>query len=96
MKKEKKTEKKKEKKEVIEEIKEKKKKKKAKRSKKYGIHVKAKKKTAVARATIKRGSGKIKINKKLLSLIKPKYLNEFISLLDTETSWSTSGNCEYK
>ncbi|MFH1544510.1 MAG: 30S ribosomal protein S9 [archaeon] len=56
----------------------KKKKKKVKKSKKYGIHVKAKKKEAVARATIKTGNGKIRINKRSIELIQPKYLNEFI------------------
>lgn len=68
-----------EKKEELEEIvKVKKKKKKVKKSKKYGIHVKAKKKEAVARATIKTGKGKIRINKRSIELIQPRHLNEFI------------------
>jgi small subunit ribosomal protein S9 len=54
-----------------------KKKKSVKRSKTV-IMSKAKKKTAVARATIKKGKGKITINKKRLELIEPYYVREFI------------------
>ncbi len=43
-----------------------------------GIHVKAKKKTSSARAVIKTGKGIIKINKKSLEIIKPKYVKMLI------------------
>ncbi len=43
------------------------------------IDTKAKKKEAVARAVIKKGNGKIKINKRDLSLVTPYYVNELIS-----------------
>lgn len=43
------------------------------------IDTKAKKKEAVARAVVKKGTGKIKINKKDISIIAPYYVNELIS-----------------
>lgn len=49
-----------------------------KRKRKTGLNSKAKKKEAVARAVIKKGTGKIKINKRDLSLFEPHYLQEFI------------------
>jgi small subunit ribosomal protein S9 len=55
-----------------------KKKKKMKKSKKYGIKTKAKKKMAVARATIKRGKGKILVNKRPIEFIEPRYVNEMV------------------
>ena len=51
---------------------------KKKRKRKTGINVKAKKKMAVARAVIKKGGGKVKINKKGIELISPKYLRQFV------------------
>lgn len=57
-----------------------KRKRRGKKVKKRGvIDTKAKKKRAVARAVIKKGSGKIKINKKSLKHIGPYYINEFIT-----------------
>ncbi len=53
--------------------------KKKKKKGKTGMNSKAKKKQAVARATIKKGSGKIKINKRALELQEPTYLKQFIS-----------------
>jgi|SRR3989344_15967 len=55
-----------------------KKKKKAVKSKKHGIRVKAKKKTSIARATIKTGKGRITINHRPISIIEPKYIKELI------------------
>ncbi len=53
--------------------------KKAKKKKsKFGIMVKSKKKSAVARATIKNGTGKIKINNRLVETINSKYARDFI------------------
>lgn len=52
--------------------------KKKKKSRKTGITSKAKKKAAVARAVIKRGSGKVTINKRDLSLIEPKQIYSLI------------------
>lgn len=49
-----------------------------KKSRARGITTKAKKKTAVARAVIKRGSGKVRINKRSLALVEPTYVREFI------------------
>ena len=43
------------------------------------IDTKAKKKEAVARAVIKKGTGKIKINKRDISLVTPYYVNQLIS-----------------
>jgi small subunit ribosomal protein S9 len=43
-----------------------------------GIQVKAKKKTAVARAVIREGTGKIKINKLNVETKQEKYIKEFI------------------
>ncbi|MFH0715048.1 MAG: 30S ribosomal protein S9 [Candidatus Diapherotrites archaeon] len=51
---------------------------KKKRRKAKGIITKAKKKTAVARAQIKAGKGKITINKMNLKLFTPEYVREFI------------------
>jgi len=51
----------------------------AKKGKKLGITSKAKKKTAVARASIRKGKGRVKINKKSLETIEPKYLRMFIA-----------------
>ncbi len=53
-------------------------KKKKKKSRKTGLNVKAKKKTAVARAVVKKGSGKVKINRMDLKRIRPEYLRKFI------------------
>jgi small subunit ribosomal protein S9 len=49
-----------------------------KRKGKKGITTKSKKKTAVARATIKKGTGKIRINKKPITSISPKALQELV------------------
>lgn len=43
------------------------------------IDTKAKKKEAVARAVVKKGTGKIKINKRDISVVTPYYVNELIS-----------------
>ena len=51
---------------------------KKKRKRKTGLNVKAKKKRAAARAVVKKGSGKIKVNKRDLGLFEPRYLKEFI------------------
>ncbi len=50
-----------------------------KKKKGKGTDTKAKKKTGSARATIKRGSGRVWINKRLLETIQPRYLRMFIS-----------------
>jgi small subunit ribosomal protein S9 len=50
----------------------------SKKKRKTGLNSKAKKKQAVARAVVKKGSGKIKINKRDLSLFEPAYLRQFI------------------
>lgn len=47
-------------------------------TKKKGITSKAKKKTASARAVIKKGSGKVTINKVNLECIEPRYIRHFI------------------
>lgn len=52
--------------------------KKKKKSRRHGITAKAKKKCAVARAVIKRGKGKVTINKRDISLIEPGYVRNFI------------------
>ncbi len=52
---------------------------KKKHKRKTGLNVKAKKKTAVARATVRKGSGKIKINRRLLQLFESNYVRQFIS-----------------
>jgi small subunit ribosomal protein S9 len=57
---------------------EEKKKRKKKKLKIKAIHTKAKKKTAVARASLKKGTGKFRVNKLALKLIKPYYLLEFV------------------
>ncbi len=44
-----------------------------------GIDTKAKKKTCSARASIKKGTGKIRINKRALETFEPKYRRVFIS-----------------
>ncbi len=49
-----------------------------KRKRKTRINSKAKKKEAVARAVIRKGSGKIKVNKRNLSLFEPKQIKSFI------------------
>ena len=46
--------------------------------KKKGVTSKAKKKEAVANAVIKKGTGKVRINKKLLETIEPRYVQEMI------------------
>ncbi len=51
---------------------------KKKRKRKTGINSKAKKKEAVARAVIRKGTGKIKINKRDISLFEPKQVRAFI------------------
>ncbi|MBI2597807.1 MAG: 30S ribosomal protein S9, partial [Candidatus Diapherotrites archaeon] len=50
----------------------------AKKKKRKGITTKAKKKTAVARAVIRKGSGIVRINQRNLESVTPKYLYEFI------------------
>ncbi len=52
--------------------------KKKKHKRKTGINSKAKKKAAVARATIKKGSGRVKINKRSVWLFQPAYLKQFV------------------
>ena len=47
-------------------------------AKKAGLTVKAKKKTAVARAVVKKGTGKIKINKKTIDSTYTGYLRSFV------------------
>ena len=47
-----------------------------KRKRKTGLNSKAKKKEAVARAVIKKGTGKIKVNKRDLSLFEPHYFDK--------------------
>jgi small subunit ribosomal protein S9 len=54
------------------------KKRKRKKLKVKAIHTKAKKKTAVARASLKKGTGKYRVNKRALKLFEPFYLLEFI------------------
>lgn len=51
---------------------------KKKKKRKTGLNVKAKKKRAAARAVVKKGTGKVKVNKRGLSLFEPRYLREFI------------------
>jgi len=51
---------------------------KKKRKRKTGLNSKAKKKEAVARAVIKKGTGKIKINKRDISIFEPKQVKAFI------------------
>lgn len=52
--------------------------KKKKHKRKTGLNTKAKKKMAVARATIKKGAGRVKINKRDISLFQPPYLRRLI------------------
>ncbi|MDO8627392.1 MAG: 30S ribosomal protein S9 [Candidatus Diapherotrites archaeon] len=47
-------------------------------SKVKGVYAKAKKKTASASAIIKKGVGRITINKRNIKLINPRYLYEFV------------------
>ncbi len=49
-----------------------------KKKRKTGFNSKAKRKEAVARAVVKKGTGKIRINKRDISLFEPKYVREFI------------------
>ena len=49
-----------------------------KKKKGKGITTKAKKKTAIARAVIRKGTGLVHINKRNIETIKPKYLYEFV------------------
>jgi len=51
---------------------------KKKKKRKTGTNVKAKKKSAVARAVVKKGSGKIKVNNRSISIVKPDYVRRFI------------------
>jgi len=51
---------------------------KKKKKRKTGINSKAKKKEAVARAVVRKGTGKIKVNKRSLSLFEPKHLKDFV------------------
>jgi small subunit ribosomal protein S9 len=51
---------------------------KKKKKKKQGITSKAKKKNAVARAVIRKGTGKIRINKRSIALIEPMQLREMM------------------
>jgi len=50
-----------------------------KKKKGKGTDTKAKKKTCSARATIKRGTGKVRINKRFIETVQPRYLRMFIS-----------------
>lgn len=52
--------------------------KKKKKSRKRGISSKAKKKTAVARATIRKGTGKVTINRLWIETVQPKYVYELL------------------
>jgi small subunit ribosomal protein S9 len=54
------------------------KKRKKKKLKIKAIHAKAKKKTAVARASLKKGTGKFRVNKRDLNLVEPYYIVELI------------------
>ncbi len=49
-----------------------------KKKRKTGLNSKAKKKQAVARAVVKKGSGKISVNKRDLALFEPAYLRQFV------------------
>ncbi len=49
-----------------------------KKKRKAGITSKAKKKTAVARAVIRKGHGIVRINSRRLELVEPSYMQEFI------------------
>jgi len=51
---------------------------KKKKRRKTGINTKAKKKTAVARAVVRKGKGKIRINKRSLEVISPARVRRFI------------------
>jgi small subunit ribosomal protein S9 len=51
---------------------------KKKKKRKTGINVKAKKKSAVARAVIKKGTGKIKVNNRNIEIINPDYVKTLI------------------
>ena len=51
---------------------------KKKRKRKTGLNSKAKKKEAIARAVIRKGTGKIKINKRDISLFEPKQVKAFV------------------
>ena len=51
---------------------------KKKKKRKTGLNSKAKKKQAVARVVVRKGKGKIKINKRDISLFEPLYLRNFI------------------
>ena len=51
---------------------------KKKKKAKTGTNTKSKKKEAVARAVVKKGTGKIKVNKRALKLFEPKQLQDFI------------------
>ena len=53
--------------------------KKKKRSRKKGMTSKSKKKEAKARALIKRGKGRVFINKRNVSLLEPKHVNDLVS-----------------
>lgn len=53
-------------------------KKKRKKSKSKSVFTKAKKKTAVARAVVKKGKGNVFVNKRNLSLIQPQELQDFV------------------
>ncbi|MBN1941382.1 MAG: 30S ribosomal protein S9, partial [Candidatus Diapherotrites archaeon] len=46
---------------------------------KTGLNVKAKKKTAVARAVVKKGSGKIRVNKIIFEEYYQPYVKEFVA-----------------
>lgn len=51
---------------------------KKKKKRKTGINTKAKKKTAVARAVIRKGTGKVTLNKKILDVTEPETVKRFI------------------
>lgn len=49
------------------------------KSKKGGVYTKAKRKTAVARAVIKKGRGHVTINNRLIDVLQPAYVRTLIS-----------------
>lgn len=48
------------------------------KAKKKGITAKSKKKTAVARAVIRKGNGTVRINKRNIELLEPRHLREMV------------------
>ncbi len=51
---------------------------KKKKKRKTGLNSKAKKKQAIARAVVKKGSGKIRVNKRDIKLFEPVHLRRFV------------------